>query len=208
MKMKCSGIGTIEDNLWQCATQELKGCLEKPASVICESKRPILLEVYCSFATIVKLITWLIPTEHKMLQLRGNASNVCSGRLEMEEGRQWKPVEDLNGRPDEWCRQMHCGTNVSQPQSDGWLTCTGGSTTAMFPKPTSISFKLKHRVSLSSDRVHVSLWDNGKPSRCYGAVQITVNGSTRPVCGSTWDRKAGEVVCKELDCGKVRSSFH
>ncbi|XP_022618651.1 scavenger receptor cysteine-rich type 1 protein M130-like [Seriola dumerili] len=45
--------------------------------------------------------------------------------------------------------------------------------------------------------------DGKNPSKCYGAVHIDVNGERLPVCGSTWTMKEAEVVCKELNCGKV-----
>lgn len=48
--------------------------------------------------------------------------------------------------------------------------------------------------------------DRDKTSECYGAVYIKINETTFPVCASTWTKENAEVVCKELNCGKV--SFH
>lgn len=54
-----------------------------------------------------------------------------------------------------------------------------------------------------AENVTVTLMDNGKPSKCYGAVHVTVNGATRPVCATTWSKEDAQVVCKELGCGDV-----
>ncbi|TDH11092.1 hypothetical protein EPR50_G00080460 [Perca flavescens] len=144
------------DNLWQCVTGESRSC-KKPASVIC--------------------------TGHDKLRLKGNPSNVCSGRLEKEENGKWNPVKTNNSYPDVWCRQMHCGTNVSHSEDDNGtqLTC--------------------------SDNVTVILKDGDKPNNCYGEVHIQRNDKSQAVCGtaSTWTEKEAKVVCRELNCGSVIS---
>ena len=48
--------------------------------------------------------------------------------------------------------------------------------------------------------------DNGSVSDCSGTVHVSSSMGLQPVCGSDWDRKDGEVVCRELGCGKVRTS--
>lgn len=40
-------------------------------------------------------------------------------------------------------------------------------------------------------------------TRCYGEVYVNVNKKISPVCGSDWGDKEAEMVCKELNCGKV-----
>ncbi|XP_040860198.1 T-cell differentiation antigen CD6 isoform X6 [Ochotona curzoniae] len=54
----------------------------------------------------------------------------------------------------------------------------------------------------------VSLWRsrprlvNGS-SRCSGVVEIQLNSTWKPVCGSPpWDSRAAEAVCRVLDCGE------
>ncbi|TDH11093.1 hypothetical protein EPR50_G00080470, partial [Perca flavescens] len=125
----------------------------------------------------------VICTGHDKLRLKGNPSNVCSGRLEKEENGKWNPVKTNNSYPDVWCRQMHCGTKVSHSEDDNGtqLTC--------------------------SDNVKVLLKDGNKPSNCYGEVHIQVNDKSRAVCGtaSTWTEKEAKVVCRELNCGSVIS---
>ncbi|XP_040910475.1 scavenger receptor cysteine-rich type 1 protein M160 isoform X2 [Toxotes jaculatrix] len=123
----------------------------------------------------------VICEDHSRLQLKGSPSNVCSGQLEREVKGKWEPFntakEERN--PDVWCNQMYCGTSVSDSlnSTDNGLKCT--------------------------DNVSVVLLDGDKPSKCYGAVHINVSGSRHSVCGSTWTEKEAEVVCKELNCGKL-----
>ncbi|KAL3974052.1 sacsin [Sarotherodon galilaeus] len=113
------------------------------------------------------------------LQLKGNQSNVCSGQLEKEENNNWVPVQQDNFTFDV-CQQMHCGNSLSPNNSTNKnlnVTCT--------------------------DEVKVVLKHSGKDSKCYGTVNIEVNGSDNPVCASTWTKKEAELVCKELGCGKL-----
>ncbi|XP_037629892.1 scavenger receptor cysteine-rich type 1 protein M130 [Sebastes umbrosus] len=155
MKINCSGMTNVT-HLWQCAPKEEKLC-KKTASVMC--------------------------ADFKRLQLQGNPSNVCSGRLEEMKSNVWsnwsEPVSTSKTGPDVWCQQMHCGTNMNHSTDNGTtnLNC--------------------------SDNVKVVLIYNNQPSKCYGAVNIEVNGSRSPVCANTWTQKEAAVVCKELDCGDV-----
>ncbi|KAL3974047.1 neuroligin [Sarotherodon galilaeus] len=113
------------------------------------------------------------------LQLKGNQSNVCSGQLEKEENNNWVPVQQDNFDFDV-CQQMHCGNSLSPNNSTNKnlnVTCT--------------------------DEVKVVLKHSGKDSKCYGTVNIEVNGSVKPVCASTWNESEAELVCKELGCGKL-----
>ncbi|XP_058498234.1 scavenger receptor cysteine-rich type 1 protein M160 [Solea solea] len=154
MKLDCGNIQPL-NNLWQCVTQESTEC-KHPASVIC--------------------------TGYERLQLRRNRQkkqsvSVCSGQLEMEEQEKWVPFKKNVSSPDDWCRQMNCGSSLSLNGTE--LTC--------------------------SDSVRVVLMDRGEASRCYGTVHMEVNRATYSVCASTWTMKEAEVTCRELDCGKVIS---
>ncbi|XP_044208356.1 scavenger receptor cysteine-rich type 1 protein M160 isoform X2 [Thunnus albacares] len=150
-KMKIERLNKQLTDLWQCVTQESTSC-SKPASVIC--------------------------TDYKRLQLRGNASNVCSGELEIEENNNWTKTKPEGNQSDydEMCRQMYCGTSTKH--SDTQLTC--------------------------SDIVKVVL--DGDSKRCYGNVHISVNNITYPVCASSWTKSNAEMVCKELNCGSLMES--
>ncbi|KAJ4934408.1 hypothetical protein JOQ06_007203 [Pogonophryne albipinna] len=145
----CSGIKGLT-NLWQCATATGGSACLNPATVIC--------------------------SDHEILQLSGDASNVCSGLLQQRDGEAWTPVRDIK-RSTEWCERMHCGTSAhSSLAADGLqLNCT--------------------------DNVRVVLMDKGEPSHCYGEVYIQRNNYSQPVCASLWSDKEAEVVCNELRCG-------
>nr|XP_020473604.1 scavenger receptor cysteine-rich type 1 protein M160-like [Monopterus albus] len=191
MMIKCDP-DIIKDinNLWQCATQQSTAC-QYPASVIC--------------------------TNHKRLQLKGNASNVCSGRLEEENDGKWSPmIKPEVAKPDIWCQQMHCGINISYStgSSNGkWspMIKPNNATPDIWCQQMHCGNNISYRTGSSStqltctDNVNVVLMDNGKPSKCYGAVYIKVNETRLPVCATTWDSKEAEVVCRELQCGKVVS---
>lgn len=53
-------------------------------------------------------------------------------------------------------------------------------------------------ILFSPDNVTVEL-----TGRCYGVVQVKVNGLTHPVCASAWTQAEADVVCNELNCGTV-----
>ncbi|XP_074537958.1 scavenger receptor cysteine-rich type 1 protein M130 isoform X2 [Halichoeres trimaculatus] len=150
MEIKCAGISNL-NNLWHCANQESATC-QNPAAVIC--------------------------TGFQRLQLRGNGSNACSGRLEQEEGDTWNPVREESS-PDAWCKQMQCGTFRDKNVSGDGINVA------------------------CSDKVKVVLKDGNKESRCYGAVHIEVNGTSRSVCGSGWTEKEAGIVCREKGCGRL-----
>ncbi|XP_031732388.1 scavenger receptor cysteine-rich type 1 protein M160 [Anarrhichthys ocellatus] len=150
MKINCLGNAT---HLWQCAQPLEKTPCTNPASVIC--------------------------TDHERVQLKPDASNVCSGKLLKEEKDVWNPVQNNKTDPNDWCKQMHCGSSVSHSQDDNGshLTC--------------------------SDDIKVVLMVNNKHTRCYGSVYVEVNGTSQPVCASNWNDEAAKVVCSELKCGRV-----
>ncbi|KAM4610649.1 scavenger receptor cysteine-rich type 1 protein M160 [Polymixia lowei] len=135
---------------------------------------------------VVKEITC---RDHPTLRLRGGDNNVCAGNLEVEEGNVWKPVtcQSNLSRPDINCKQMRCGTNVTQTPT----VCDKN-------QPVSLN---------CSDKIKVTLMEDGKPSDCFGAVYIDGLETLLPVCGTDWDQKDGEVVCKELGCGKLIDAF-
>lgn len=49
-----------------------------------------------------------------------------------------------------------------------------------------------------ADSVAISLM-----GKCTGLVQISFNGAKHNVCPSVWSKENAQVVCAELDCGKV-----
>lgn len=49
-----------------------------------------------------------------------------------------------------------------------------------------------------ADSVAISL-----TGKCGGLVQISVNDTMYGVCASDWTKENADVVCAELNCGKV-----
>ncbi|XP_054904267.1 antigen WC1.1 isoform X2 [Poeciliopsis prolifica] len=150
-KIKCAGIQNVK-HLWQCV-ESLSSKCNLPAAVSCKG--------------------------HKRLQLRGKKSNVCSGRLEMEENDKWKPIKNNKTIPD-LCKKLHCGV----------------------PQPSEQNATNNH-VNCS-DQVKVVLTDDSdRESKCYGHIKIQKKNDKYHVCGDDWTEKEYEMVCKELECGKV-----
>lgn len=57
-----------------------------------------------------------------------------------------------------------------------------------------------------SEKITISLKDNGKESKCYGLIHLTQQGKqAQPVCEAN-DQKIGAIVCRELDCGEFMFS--
>lgn len=117
----------------------------------------------------------------------------------------WIPVNNSNTiSPEVACNQMFCGTNASQITDDEGvqLNCTGDAS-----EWSAETFKQTWKKILTfvffTDDISVFLKNQNGDSRCYGGVHIRVNKTTRAVCASSWSRAEAEVVCRELQCGKV-----
>ncbi|XP_053173316.1 antigen WC1.1 [Scomber japonicus] len=174
-------------NLWQCVTQEAPKC-EKAASVTC--------------------------TGYKRLQLSGNSTNACSGRLQKEDGENWTDIKlsDLKHTADELCHKMHCGgLSVNSSNNDTQLTCSGVFNIQPVgqnrPSQGVLSGRLDNKYDARFQEqvylynVKVILKDNS--TSCYGSVYMKVNDTEHPVCGTKWNPKNAEKVCSELKCGKL-----
>ncbi|XP_035997301.1 deleted in malignant brain tumors 1 protein [Fundulus heteroclitus] len=153
-EINCSGINKVT-HPWQCVKSPSESC-GLPVMISCK--------------------------DHDRVQLRGNKSNVCSGKLEREKDETWESFKKKPKlSPDKLCRQMDCGASGSLTQDNQNLTC--------------------------SDQVSVVLTDDGhRETKCYGRVGIKVNGTIHSVCGGDWTPNNYEMVCKELDCGTVVST--
>ncbi|KAM4570532.1 scavenger receptor cysteine-rich type 1 protein M130 [Fundulus diaphanus] len=151
-EINCSGINDVT-HPWQCVKSPSGSC-----------GRPVMISC----------------TDHDRVQLRGNKSNVCSGKLEREtDNETWESFDNKNNASsDKLCRQMNCGASGSLTQDGQNLAC--------------------------SDQVSVVLTGDGhSETKCYGRVGIKVNDTIHSVCGGDWTPNNYEMVCKELDCGKV-----
>lgn len=130
---------------------------------------------------------------HLYFRLKGNATvNLCSGNLEMfrSENSTWQPLSQEYYRnisktwtPNAICKQLKCGHSLTNKTSlDGSpLHC--------------------------SEKITISLKDNGKESKCYGLIHLTQQGKqAQPVCEANNNNKIAAMVCRELDCGEFMFS--
>ncbi|XP_055021509.1 scavenger receptor cysteine-rich type 1 protein M130-like [Boleophthalmus pectinirostris] len=109
--------------------------------------------------------------DHQEVRLRGNRQNLCSGILEQKVSGSWSPIQNLDQNQNQtkerlktWCQQMFCGDyhNHTQTHNNTHLTCSG--------------------------RVSVLLTSKGKPSVCYGTVQVKQQEEQSPVCATQWKK--------------------
>ncbi|KAK1801072.1 hypothetical protein P4O66_022774, partial [Electrophorus voltai] len=142
-----------------------------------------------------------------------------------------KYTEDIYKRAEDICSMLMCGKSVSvKPYNETnniWLTCSGKQAyTGQFKGTvletltvvnykvkavesilSIIRFKLLFSTPRLSDRINVELVRAQRPSQCHGEIYVRVNGSGRAVCFDGMDaeehRKTGDVVCRELRCGKL-----
>ncbi|KAJ8395092.1 hypothetical protein AAFF_G00035480 [Aldrovandia affinis] len=133
----------------------------------------------------------VICSDYIDLRLNGG-TNRCSGTLEANVNDAWKPVCETNYRmasAGELCSRLRCGTNGTlEPE-----TCNG----------------TEHVNLTCSDSVQILLLDQGKESRCFGAVYVDTNGARQAVCADLWGEEEGRVVCREQgeSCGPLIAAF-
>ncbi|KAM8754641.1 scavenger receptor cysteine-rich type 1 protein M130 [Acanthopagrus schlegelii] len=120
----------------------------------------------------------VICEAHEHLRIKGNQSNVCQGELQILKNGIWTKHTPRKITEDVWCDQMSCGGHINYKADSGELKC--------------------------SDKISVTLMSNS--TKCYGEVHINKNGSYYPVCATDWSKKDADVVCEELQCGKVIST--
>ncbi|XP_066566451.1 scavenger receptor cysteine-rich type 1 protein M130 [Amia ocellicauda] len=117
----------------------------------------------------------VICKEHKSLYLE-EGGHLCSGIVMVKDG--YRPASSIDD-PSRECAMLHCGNNGTAGRCNDSID----------------------KICLNcSDTVMVSIGDKGK---CFGHVLVHRNSQSRPVCGTAWDRKDGEVVCRELGCGDL-----
>uniref|UniRef100_A0A096MHZ1 SRCR domain-containing protein n=1 Tax=Poecilia formosa TaxID=48698 RepID=A0A096MHZ1_POEFO len=159
----------------------------------------------------------------KIILRNENDANPCEGHVEVYYDNEMGYVGDKNWneKTDEVvCKSTHCGRPVgnsnvyrsySRPVWLNELDCKGNEESLWdcdgWPGP-SVSFYRKPTVkkvkcSLFSK---VVLYDSDRETKCYGYVKIQKtqkNDKKSHVCGDDWTEKESEMVCKELNCGKV-----
>nr|XP_033798875.1 deleted in malignant brain tumors 1 protein [Geotrypetes seraphini] len=152
-----------------------------------------------------------------------NGTNRCSGRVEVFYNGSWGTVCD-----DYWnitagnvvCRQLDCGVATSAPGKahfglgSGYiyldnLKCTGREKYLSNCSNNGWNqHNCDHREDagvICSGSMHPIRLVNGT-NRCSGRVEVFYNGSWGTVCDDYWNITAGNVVCRQLDCGVATSA--
>ncbi|XP_067857555.1 deleted in malignant brain tumors 1 protein-like [Heptranchias perlo] len=189
--------------------------------VQCEGNESRLWD--CSSFTLNQSLTdsedvGVLCSEHKQIRLVDGGSP-CAGRVEMYYNGAWGTVCD-----DSWdrldadvvCRQLGCGYSltatapVSCGQASGpiWLDelrCTGNESVLWecdsSPWGEHDCIHKEDVRIVCSEHKEIRLVKGHHP--CEGRVEVFYRGSWGTVCYDDWDKKDGEVVCKQLDCGSV-----
>ncbi|XP_067878239.1 deleted in malignant brain tumors 1 protein-like [Heterodontus francisci] len=150
-----------------------------------------------------------------------NGNNTCSGRVEVYRDSVWGTVCDRGWDVDAAgvvCRVLDCGTALSartgadygEGTGDIWISdvkCLG--TEPAFDQ-CSGSPRWVHNCTHSRDAgvtcsgpFPVRLIDGN--SVCSGKVEIHYQSAWGTVCGQGWDLAEGDVVCRQLNCGRAVS---
>ncbi|XP_067879352.1 deleted in malignant brain tumors 1 protein-like [Heterodontus francisci] len=189
--------------------------------VQCEGNESQLQD--CSLFTLNSSLTdsmdvGALCSDHMQLRLSDGGSP-CAGRVEIYYYGTWGSVCD-----DSWdladadvvCKQLGCGNalDLALPASCGpgsgpvWLdelNCSGNE--SFLWECTSASWG-KHDCSHKEDvRIMCSEHKelrlvNGK-HRCEGRVEVFYNGSWGTVCSENLDGPVAEMICKQLQCGRL-----
>ncbi|XP_067857552.1 deleted in malignant brain tumors 1 protein-like, partial [Heptranchias perlo] len=177
----------------------------------------------CSSFTLNQSLTdsedvGVLCSEHKQIRLVDGGSP-CAGRVEIYYNGAWGSVCDDSWDPldtDVVCKQLGCGYSltatapVSCGQASGpiWLDelrCTGNESLLWecdsSPWGEHDCIHKEDVRIVCSEHKEIRLVKGRHP--CEGRVEVFYRGSWGTVCYDDWDKKDGEVVCKQLDCGSV-----
>ncbi|XP_060758926.1 deleted in malignant brain tumors 1 protein-like [Neoarius graeffei] len=144
----------------------------------------------------------------------------CSGRVEVFHGRSWSTVCDADFDQQDAevvCRELGCGIPVEvlgsaafgRGEGQVWteeLQCRGTESEITFC-PTSSS--LKHSTCSHDNDVglkcsaHTGARLVNGPDSCSGRVELQYLSEWGTVCAVSWDRRATDVLCAQLDCGSA-----
>ncbi|KAM9603780.1 scavenger receptor cysteine-rich domain-containing protein SCART1-like [Morphnus guianensis] len=171
----------------------------------------------------------LMPEEQQegsgIVQLVGDNS-LCSGRVEIHDGDQWKTVCDSDFGPKAAtvvCRELQCGTALSVAGAAHF----GEGDGPIWDR------ELRPKIVQKEERGKASIWPllyllreqknksvlshpslfleftgfrlvNGSTA-CEGRVEVQVLGTWGTLCASHWDLLDAHVLCRHLDCGFAKS---
>ncbi|KAM9467801.1 antigen WC1.1-like [Clarias gariepinus] len=144
----------------------------------------------------------------------------CSGRVEVLHGGSWSTVCDADFDQQDAeivCRELGCGIPVKVLGSAAFgrgeglvwteeLLCRGNESQIYFC-PTSSSLKQSHcshdnDVGLICSGQTEAQLVNG-PDSCSGRVELQYLSDWGTVCAVSWNMRAADVLCAQLDCGSA-----
>ncbi|XP_037396132.1 scavenger receptor cysteine-rich type 1 protein M130-like [Pygocentrus nattereri] len=160
----------------------------------------------------------VICSGHRKPRLTGGP-HLCSGRVEVRHGMTWSTVCDVDFDQQDAevvCRELGCGLPVEvlgaaafgRGEGQVWseeLQCRGNESQIYFC-PTSSS--LRHNCSHDSDVGLICSGHTGAQllsglDSCSGRVELQYLSEWGTVCDVSWDMRAANVLCGQLNCGSA-----
>ncbi|XP_047659919.1 deleted in malignant brain tumors 1 protein-like [Tachysurus fulvidraco] len=161
----------------------------------------------------------VICSDHRMPRLSAGPHR-CSGRVEVFHGGSWSTVCDADFDQQDAevvCRELDCGIPVKvlgsaafgRGEGQVWteeLQCRGKESGIYFC-PSSSSLKQStcshdNDVGLICSGHTEARLVNG-PDSCSGRVELLYLGVWGTVCAVSWNMRAADVLCAQLDCGSA-----
>ncbi|KAM9062218.1 scavenger receptor cysteine-rich domain-containing protein SCART1 isoform X1 [Sarcophilus harrisii] len=150
-----------------------------------------------------------------------NGSNRCSGRVELQIQKGWAPLcathWDLQDATV-LCHQLNCGHAIAVPgggyfgEGDGLILpdkfhCTGTEAHLWNCPASTLGASKCIPGNVAGAICSDSLRLRDGQSRCDGKVEIFLHGVWGPVWSHDWDINGAQVLCRQLQCGKVERVY-